>query len=335
MTFRQTAASWGCRHLVISALVLLSACAKPESEVSRDKSVLVDRHKSPEERAAAAKRLRLVGIETPDANVLPDLLSAMKGEPDPSTRIQIVNAAVGIVNHHRLALPVEFVELLFDADPEIRALAAGYVSDAGSVPGLYGAPPVESLPMLLKALRHRDATVRSSALRVLSHLQVEQKTVLPEMRNALHDKAYSVRNNAVVAIWSMTKQAELVVPVLAALNGSDEPLGDRKEETMRALTKTFLCERTERMLKQEPDGVSTELIRCLHSSAEDVQRGAGRVLAAFLKGKDPTLAGQRRTVREQIERLSTDPNEQARSVAKAILESADKPEAMPRDEQPQ
>src|SRR5208283_3483645 len=89
----------GTFFLVLSLNVTLVAAwarseeppEKPASpSIADDKALLVDRHQTPATRAAAAKRLRLAAIKDPNAKVLPDLLRAIKNEPDAETRVEII-----------------------------------------------------------------------------------------------------------------------------------------------------------------------------------------------------------------------------------------------------
>jgi hypothetical protein len=291
------------------------------ANVEYDKMLLVDIHQTPQTRAAAARRLREAQVNNPKNKVLPDLLKAIKNEPDPKTRVAIINAAIGIILHYKLPYPMEMVEALFDHDSNVRWLASDYVGIGGSSPNMYGPPPPEALPLLLKAIRQDDAQVRIGAIQALSYIRVNSEAVLPELKNALHDKLYSVRGNAATVLWRMTKQADLVVPAFAALMGSTEPLNDNSETCMRTLEKGSLWTGIEGYVRDKPDEVTSELIRCLQSRSPEVKLGGRLLCAAFLKGTDPKLAPERKSVQKEIDQLGPG-DERFQAQLNEILETA-------------
>jgi HEAT repeat protein len=296
--------------------------------VAQDKVLLADKQQSPAVRAAAAGRLRMAQINDAGVDALPDLLKAVKSEPDHDTRVAIINAAIGIVLHYKWACPTEFVDLLFDPDPDIRWLASNYVGWAGGR-NMYGPPSAQTLPLLIKASHHEDVRVRNGAVQALGNIGVESEKVLPELTKALQDGAFSVRNNATVAIWHVTGRADLVIPALAAMAGSDGPLNDRDEETVRNLFKMSAGQRIEGLVQAKPDDVCKELIRALRSPSADVRRGSVRFLIALSNGKDPKLAATRKVAREEVAGLATDPDEQVRAAVKDILQSVPRSEPLP------
>ena len=127
------------------ALRLLGALQAGTPNVAQDKMLLVDKQQPPKARAAAAGRLRIAQINDAGVNGLPDLLKAVKSEPDHDTRVAIINATIGIVLHYKLACPTEFVDLLFDPDPDIRWLASTYVACSGRR-NMYGSPAAKRFP---------------------------------------------------------------------------------------------------------------------------------------------------------------------------------------------
>ena len=234
----------------------------------------------------------------------------------------------------KLAYPVELVEPLFDADPRVRGLAASYVSVAGSGPNLFGPPPIEARPLLFKALHHQDAGVRRSVVTAIRYCGAEPKIVLPELKKALQDTDIAVRGNAATAIWNMTKQADLVIPTYAALAGSDEPLKSREEEALRNLLQVSLWIGIEGRVREKPDEVCRELIRALRSPSENVRKGAGLLLTAFLIGKDRKLDAKRKDVLAELRRLAADPDEQVRMLVDRVLKSSENPRPSPKNDQP-
>ena len=168
----------------------------------------------------------------------------------------------------------------------------------------------------------------------LENIGVDREKILPELKMSLQDDAFSVRNNATVAIWGITNRADLVIPALAAMEGNDEPLHDRDEETMRNVFKMNAGKRIEDLVRAKPDDVYKELIRALRSPSADVRRGSTRFLIALSNGKDPKLAERRMAVREEIAELATDPNEQVRAAVKSILQSVPRSERSPDKTQP-
>jgi HEAT repeat protein len=278
--------------------------------------------KPSKERAAAAQRLKALELASPGAKALPDLLKAIKGEPDPETRITIINSAIPLLLRSKAAYPVELIDALFDANPGVRSLAATYAGSAGE-PGLFGPAPPEAMPLLLKALRSQDADVRSSAVGAISHMNAEPKSVLPYLTKALQDDSMMVRNNAAVEVWRMTKRADLVFPTWAALAGSVERLMDPIEGTGRDLIQYGLSTLIEDRVREKPDEVCAELLRAVRSPAADVRFGAARLLLRFLEAKDRTLDAKRKEVREELARLAKGPNEQVRDIASHVLAGAE------------
>ena len=144
--------------------------------------LLVDKQQPPKARAAAAGRLRIAQINDAGVDGLPDLLKAVKSEPDHDTRVAIINATIGIVLHYKLACPTEFVDLLFDPDPDIRWLASTYVACSGRR-NMYGSPAAQTLPSLIKALHHADTHVRNGAVMAMENIGVDREKNLARTEN--------------------------------------------------------------------------------------------------------------------------------------------------------
>jgi HEAT repeat protein len=328
MGVRLILAWWFCICLSVCVAARQGVGAEPgnapeSAAVSQDKKLLIDYHQSAEARAEAAARLRKAG-----ASVLPDLLGAIRREPDPKTRMAIMGAATAAVMHAKCAFPTELIEPLFDGDAAVRALAASNLGGAGH-------EPPEAVALLLKALHHKDFIVRSSAAAAIARSGADPKSVLAELTKALQDPYISVRENAACSIWSMTKRADLVIPIQAAIVGSTGPLKDREEEMTRNLCELGLLMAIKEKFREKPIEVCAELVRGLRSPSEDIRTGSAMLFTAFLKSKDRDLDARRSDVRKELRRLTADPDARVRLLVFGILTSAEDVRPAPKCEPPQ
>lgn len=74
-----------------------------------------------------------------------------------------------------------------------------------------------AVPSLIEALGMGDATIRERASRTLGSLGELAAEAAPALTKTLHDRDLDVRLAAAKGLWNITKNAELVVPVLIHL----------------------------------------------------------------------------------------------------------------------
>lgn len=121
------------------------------------------------------------------------------------------------------------------AAPETLPLAVGLIprEHAVEAPGLImqdagGKAAYDSLPALLRALRHGSARMRARAADDLGHMGTAASPAVPALLSALRDQAAAVRASAGLALGNIGAKDESVVPLLT------KALRDRSEDVRYA-----------------------------------------------------------------------------------------------------
>jgi HEAT repeat protein len=97
-----------------------------------------------------------------------------------------------------------------------------------------------ALPSLIATLKSKDAQVREQAAQTIGAIG-EPAAPAAEPLSALHkDKENAVRLAAAKALWAITKQPDLVVPVLASLLKTNGVPNDDDGELRRRFLQTVI-----------------------------------------------------------------------------------------------
>ena len=160
-------------------------------------------HPSTAVRAAVVRALA-------DPDDLPRLERAVR-DADPNVRYAVLEALSGLPRDSKP--PRVIVERgLGDPDPRVREKACELAHQLG---------PAEAAPLLMPRLTDGNASVRSTAVRVLGWC--EQPDAVPALSRALTDEDDGVRVSAVEALGRLVGRATLPVGRLIELLGDREP----------------------------------------------------------------------------------------------------------------
>ena len=168
-------------------------------------------------RLAAAEALSWCGKESP--GVVPALLVAMHDEDEQAR-------AIATVALKRLRLSTTQATQICCEQLDLCAVASTALRKSGAA----------AIPPLIEALRVPSATAREKAAQTLGAIGEPAAPAAEALQATLKDSQAPVRLAAAKALWSITKQPELVVPVLVQfLRGKGLPPADEGE-----LRRTFL-----------------------------------------------------------------------------------------------
>jgi HEAT repeat protein len=119
---------------------------------------------------------------------------------------------------------------------------------------------------LIEALDMEEASAREKAARTLGGMGEAAAAAVPALTKVLADKNLEVRLAAAKGMWNITKNAELVVPVLAdLLKGKWSSAPDVSEERRR-----FLQSVIESLCRIGPPAKAA--VAALHDKAKDDNR---------------------------------------------------------------
>jgi HEAT repeat protein len=204
-------------------------------------------------RKTAAEVLGDIG---PDAKAAVGALNEALADSDPDVRLKITTALGKIEPGRAGRQAAELIAGLKDKDPKVRRNAAESLGklgrpEAGVVDALAGAlqdkdfsvqlavvSALEKLgpaavPVLQKALQHRDKFVRQNAITALGNMSAGAAPALPAVRAALQDSELDVRMAAGEALTKLdpaTPLDALVTELSKQLEGKDE------QDCQKALT---------------------------------------------------------------------------------------------------
>jgi HEAT repeat protein len=152
--------------------------------------------------------------------VIPQLLTALH---DPNRDVQVAAlrtiSMLGPAADH--ALP-EVVRLLADADVEIRVQALFAIGELGTT-------KAQAVPALIQILRETNQVqngslpyLKGTAARTLGQIGPAAKVAVPELTAMLEDREPYCRSEAVVGLWQITKDANLIARLAANLEATSE-----------------------------------------------------------------------------------------------------------------
>ena len=190
------------RNLPAIGLLLLPGALAGIQDSGKDNlaAVLIkqlDKSQPMNVRLAAFKRFESGRVK--DAQLAIPLLKQCCREKDGDIRRGAQAALGAIAFFEKLPCPAEVVEGLFDPEERVPNNASNYVGFVDNF-----AP--ECLPLLMKALASDDFELRSIATLPLIQFAIKDAKVLAALRKvADQDRYWSVRNNANVAVFKVTK----------------------------------------------------------------------------------------------------------------------------------
>lgn len=150
----------------------------------------------------------LMGIGPDAAQAVPLLIKTLDHE-DFHAQYWACQALGGIGPPAEPATPV-LCRLVSDAPASVRRHAAAALGGIG--PGI----GPEGLAALVKALRDPLEPVRENAVIALGKLGDFAKPAMPEIRAVLEEGRLKARAQAARTLWQLTRDADIVVPVLVA-----------------------------------------------------------------------------------------------------------------------
>jgi HEAT repeat protein len=173
-------------------------------------------------RIAAAEALAWCNKNEPD--VVPALLSAALNDrrEEVRQRAQASLNQLGLANEKAIQLCAKQLNECPYAETALRKSGQAAV------------------PALIETLRAQEPGTREKAIRILSSLGELAAAAVPELTTALHDRDFELRLAAAKGFWNITKNAEIVVPVLVALLEKDWAAPQVADETRRRFLQTVM-----------------------------------------------------------------------------------------------
>ncbi len=128
-------------------------------------------------------------------STVPDGLKALQ-HPDPKVRYRAAETLAQLGALAKFAVP-ELKDALKDKHPMVRVKAAEALWKIDQT------PVATLLPVLLQAMKDKDANVRAAAPPVIALLGAKAKAAVPALVNALADKEFGVKLSAITALGDM------------------------------------------------------------------------------------------------------------------------------------
>jgi len=173
-------------------------------------------------RKAAAEALSWCSKNEQD--VVPALLTAALNDKDEKVR-QMAEAALA-----HLSLSHDKAIFLCAKQLKDSSYAEAALRNSGQ----------RAVPVLIKALGMAEPTIQMKAARTLGCLGELAAEAVPALGKASHDKDVDVQLAAAKALWNITKNAELVVPVLVDLLAEKRAVGSDAGEARRRYLQTVI-----------------------------------------------------------------------------------------------
>lgn len=257
----------------------LPAAATAEEVAELIKGLETDRPKA--SRTEVVRKLR--DIKGPEGLKAVPSLARLLEDKDAEIREEAITAIGTITYLNKQPCPVALVKSLFDGNADVRLTACTYV-------GVFEKYPAEARALLLRALEHTDANVRSTAIHPLARVWGKEKEVLAAVKKATKDKNLSVRHNAYAALWSISQDLDLVLPHwLQAVEG----MADLKPEVELATQEAKFEQASATLIglgsavklfeltAERPADLAKALLKLLADDSPIIRRAAARTLGAM------------------------------------------------------
>jgi HEAT repeat protein len=231
--------------------------------------VVLDKEQPSSARNVAAAQLR----ELKTADDLP-LFRDLLRDDDAGVRCTAIHSVAVIeycMKKSKLC-PREFVAALFDPDPEVRSLAASYVS-------IFEEFPLDCLPRCLALTASNDPVVRMAAATCLYHFGWASRMALPELTRLCGDEDWFVRHNAANSLWYITRDGKLVVPVMVENLVRIE--NDSPDKELHDVRFACIWYRLSESARQSPRSVGAALLDLLKDPSPEFRGKAARLLGAL------------------------------------------------------
>jgi HEAT repeat protein len=202
----------------------------------RVRSALVDLWRLPGDSLKSQAAIALCQLRADAPGLLTNLTGTLVNHRDASLRKSAAEA-LGFRSKNDPGVVPALAAALHDDDEGVRALAGAglqrmHVSQGKAIElccqQLKDVPCAETaltrfgrgaVAALIQALGAEDSTTRQKAARTLSGIGEAATAAAAALSQALHDGDWDVRLSAAKALWSISKEPEEVVPVLADLLG--------------------------------------------------------------------------------------------------------------------
>lgn len=179
-------------------------------------------------RIEAANALGKIGPDAKEA--VPDLINALKDQNE-FVREKAATALGRMGPHAKEAIPV-LIDLL-SVGPQSDYTRADVWLAASRALGQIGK---EAVPLLVEALKSRDADVRKGAARALAGIGLDAQVATEPLTKALADRDAGVRAAAVSALGRIGADGKTVVPLIKPLlNEKDEAVRKAAAEALKHL----------------------------------------------------------------------------------------------------
>src|SRR5262249_19035435 len=145
---------------------------------------------------------------------------------------------------------------------------------------------------------HKDPWVRGCAPMLLADVGGKDTKVITWLRDALGDKDWGVKGNANAALWKLTEDLALTVPLwLEALSHLDPSLPEREKPDLESARRNLIglvsALKLKELSEKQPEKLVPVLINHLSHKSSDIRAMAARVLGAASlnpKGKEAVIS---------------------------------------------
>jgi HEAT repeat protein len=221
-------------------------------------------------RKSAAQALAWCGKD--DVDVVPALLKAALTDKDENVRQTAEAGLAQLRLSHEKAMHLCSKQLKDSSHAEMTLRNGGRLA----------------VPALIEALGMEDPTTRVKAARTLGCLGELAGGAVPALTTALRDKDVDVRLAAVKSLWNITKNGEVVVPVLVDLLEVNWARASDVSESRRRHLQTVI----EALGRIGP--LAEAAIPALIGLTKDKNRHVSESAFSALKGIAPTVAKRKR-----------------------------------------
>jgi HEAT repeat protein len=282
-------------------------------------------------RVAAAAALQEKALKTRERETVVSILSTWLKDKDPEVRKTASASLACAMIGTKGKCPLEVVQAMFDDNPNVRLHAAIGVSECRQF-------PPEAVLLLLRAIEYDDRDVRTNIPMLLADVAKDDERTLPALKKATTDKDPSVQSNAMTALFKLTHDFDLVVPIhlrrledfRAVLGTIQEADFDREYEKRQLGVPAFFAMISEKFLVEygetEPDKLGRSLIKLLSDKSPPIRQAAVRALGEIAERKEQSRKALLRIdAHLAVEKLTDDPERMIRGAALTALDQLSDP----------
>jgi len=273
----------------LAALTLLAGQGRSGEKRSEEEELLaqlrrLEPGKSRDDRLGGLEWLQKNGHGRPVGMAVPAVERCLLKDPDPAVRAKAAQV-LGWLAHLKKPreCPLALLQALEDREAEVResAMSAALLFEEFT-PG--------SADLLVRLAAGRDASIRGFAVLTLAIAAPKDERALKVARAARADPHFSVRHDAHIAAFRITKKLEDIVPYFLRTQAEfvDEPPlpekameAEKQERARKNLMVIGALARLWKLGEEQPDAVARLVIGQLDAGEPAARRGA----ANFVKGQ--------------------------------------------------